>query len=173
MTQLPQPQPQSTFCPVPSEQQPLQEYEAIKVAWLFSWPVQSVLFYGRKLAWVAFWSGLVLAPLVAASFAPSKTPVPFACFTLVAALGIVVLLVLRLYLGWRYVRDRLYQEIVSYEESGWYDGQIWTKPTEVLTRDRLVVTYQVQPILQRLGRTLGVCALMMLVSGLIGSLMAA
>lgn len=171
MTQPPQPQPQSAFCPVPPEQQPLQEYEAIKTAWLFSWPVQSVLFYCRKLTWVGFWSGLVLAPLVAASFPLGKASLPFACFTLVAALAMVALLVLRLYLGWRYVRDRLYRETVNYEESGWYDGQTWTKPTEVLARDRLVVTYQVQPILQRLLRTLGICALLMTASSLVGWLM--
>ncbi|NEO86052.1 MAG: CGLD27 family protein [Spirulina sp. SIO3F2] len=168
MTHPPQPQPQPTFCPVPIEQQPLQEYEAIKVAWLFTWPVQSVAFYSRKLAWVGLWSGLVLAPLVAASFPLGKAPVQFACFTLVAALAMVVLLVLRLYLGWRYVRDRLQQETVSYEESGWYDGQTWTKPPEVLARDRLVVTYQVQPVLGRLLRTMVICGLLMGLGSLIG-----
>ncbi|MEO1210937.1 MAG: CGLD27 family protein, partial [Cyanobacteria bacterium J06638_20] len=48
------------------------------------------------------------------------------------------------------------QETIFYEESGWYDGQTWTKPEEVLQRDRLIVTYQIQPILQRLLRTYGV-----------------
>lgn len=168
MTQPPQPQPQSTFCPVPIEQQPLQEYEAIKAAWLFNWPVQSVVFYSRKLLWVGFWSGLVLAPLVAASFPLDKAPVQFVCFTLVAALAMVVLLVLRLYLGWRYVRDRLQRETVNYEESGWYDGQTWIKPPGVLARDRLVVTYQVQPVLGRLLRTMGICGLLMGLGSLIG-----
>ncbi|MEB3174634.1 MAG: CGLD27 family protein, partial [Cyanobacteriota bacterium] len=40
-------------------------------------------------------------------------------------------------------------------ESGWYDGQTWPKPPEVLVRDRLIVQYQVSPILRRLGVTLG------------------
>ena len=26
---------------------------------------------------------------------------------------------------------------VPYEESGWYDGQVWIKPPEILIQDRL------------------------------------
>ena len=29
---------------------------------------------------------------------------------------------------------------VPYEESGWYDGQIWIKPPEILLQDRLIGT---------------------------------
>jgi len=64
-----------------------------------------------------------------------------------------VLSLTRLYLGWLYVRDRLYSTTVFYEESGWYDGQTWIKPQEVLSRDRLIVTYDIKPILQRLQFT--------------------
>ena len=74
----------------------------------------------------------------------------------------VVLALVRLYLGWSYVCDRLTSPTIFYEESGWYDGQTWTKPPEVLTRERLIVTYQVQPILQRLQRTFGLLALLLL-----------
>lgn len=63
------------------------------------------------------------------------------------------LLLLRLYLGWFYVRNRLTQETIVYEESGWYDGQIWTKSPEILARDRLIATYEIQPILKRLQQT--------------------
>jgi hypothetical protein len=50
---------------------------------------------------------------------------------------------------------------VPYEESGWYDGQLWVKPEEVSNRDRLIVDYQVLPVLQRIRRTLGVFALLL------------
>jgi hypothetical protein len=43
---------------------------------------------------------------------------------------------------------------VPYEESGWYDGHVWRKPEEVLNRDRLIMDYQVKPILQRVRNTL-------------------
>ena len=34
---------------------------------------------------------------------------------------------------------------VPYEESGWYDGQIWIKPPEILLQDRLIGTYEIYP----------------------------
>lgn len=81
----------------------------------------------------------------------------------------VILAVMRLYLGWSYVRDRLMRPTIFYEESGWYDGQTWTKPPELLTRDRLIVTYQIQPILQRLQRTSGFLALLLLADAIVWS----
>ncbi|MGB1417699.1 MAG: CGLD27 family protein, partial [Synechococcus sp.] len=40
-----------------------------------------------------------------------------------------------------------------YEESGWYDGQVWIKPPEVLLQDRLIGTYEIYPGLLRLQMT--------------------
>ena len=33
--------------------------------------------------------------------------------------------------GWSYVGNRLLSAVVPYEETGWYDGQLWVKPPEV------------------------------------------
>lgn len=33
--------------------------------------------------------------------------------------------------GWSYVGDRLLSAVIPYEETGWYDGQMWVKPPEV------------------------------------------
>ncbi|MGK7917005.1 MAG: CGLD27 family protein [Prochloraceae cyanobacterium] len=151
------------FCPVPTEQQPLNEYEELKDSWPFRWATLDIVSYSRKLGWVWLWGWIIASPIAAASFAPQKYPILFAISSALGAAGLVVLALARLYLGWSYVGDRLRKEKVFYEESGWYDGQIWEKPTEVLTRDRLVVSYQIEPILQRLRRT----ALLLLV--LIGS----
>jgi hypothetical protein len=69
-----------------------------------------------------------------------------------ACVGVLLLLV-RLYLGWSYISERLSSQTVFYEESGWYDGQLWDKPEEVLARDRLIVSYEIKPILNRLQMT--------------------
>ena len=60
---------------------------------------------------------------------------------------------MRLYLGWSYVVKRLLSATVFYEESGWYDGQIWIKTAENLTRDRLIGIYQIIPFLKRIKYT--------------------
>ncbi|MGH1392579.1 MAG: CGLD27 family protein [Trichormus sp.] len=140
-------------CPVPTEQQPLNEYEELKAAWLFRDCTLNLQQYTKKLAWIWVLSWLVAGPVSAASFPPNKQLVHFLlCGAAGASIGVILVLV-RLYLGWLYIRDRLYTTTVFYEESGWYDGQTWLKPQEVLNRDRLIVTYEIKPILQRLQFT--------------------
>ena len=78
-------------------------------------------------------------------------------FILAAGTGtlfLVSLIVLRIYLGWSYVGDRLLSAVIPYEESGWYDGQMWVKPPEVLARDRLLGSYKVKPVIKMLKQTL-------------------
>ena len=140
-------------CPVPTEQQPLNEYEELKSSWLFRDCALSWGDYITKIAWIWGLSGLVAIPVVAVSFPPEKYIAQFIfCSAAGASIG-VVLALSRLYLGWSYVRDRLISPIIFYEESGWYDGQTWTKPQSVLMRDRLIVTYEIQPIVRRLQIT--------------------
>ena len=149
-------------CPVPIEQQPVNEYEALKESWFFRWATWEKRRFWRKLAVIWLMGWLITSPIAAASFPPEQS---FLLFTLASNLGaglILGLILLQLFLGWRYVSDRLHKETIFYEESGWYDGQTWSKPPEMLTRDRLIVSYQVSPILRRLLRTSGILALLLM-----------
>ncbi|MDF5732706.1 MAG: CGLD27 family protein [Rhizonema sp. PD38] len=140
-------------CPVPTEQQPLNEYEELKTSWLFRDCTLSWREYITKIVWIWGLSWLVAGPVASASFSPYKYTAKFILAgTLGASMG-VVLAVVRLYLGWSYVRDRLASPVIFYEESGWYDGQTWKKPQEVLTRDRLIVSYGLKSVIQRLEIT--------------------
>jgi len=143
-----------TLCPVPSEQQPVNEYEALKEAWLYNWGTVDLLNYGKKLVRLALLISFVVSPIASASFSVETRPIPFGFATILGVCLLLSLFVLRLLLGWRYVGDRLGAETVVYEESGWYDGQVWRKPLEVQTRDRLILRYQVTPVLQRWQGTL-------------------
>jgi hypothetical protein len=147
-------------CPVPAEQQPINEYQELRESWFFSWGTLDLQRYFRKIAWIWLWSWLIAGPVAASSFLPKKYLGQFLLCGAAGASIVVAFTLLRLYLGWSYVCDRLQKETVLYEESGWYDGQTWTKTPEVLTRDRLLVTYQVQPILQRLKRTFALLAIL-------------
>jgi hypothetical protein len=140
-------------CPVPKEQQPLEEYQALQEAWLFRWATFERLKYHRPLIvfWMIGWG--LASPIAAASFPVAKEPLHFALSSAAGATLIPLLVLSRIYLGWFYIRNRLSDDAVVYEESGWYDGQIWNKPPEVVQRDRLIVTYQIQPILNRLKTT--------------------
>ena len=156
-----------SVCPVPAEQQPLNEYEELKASWFFRTSTLELRQYISKLLWIWGISWLIAGPVSAASFAPYKqTAQFFLCGAAAASLGVVLVMV-RLYLGWSYIYTRLSSPTIFYEESGWYDGQTWRKPPEVLTRDRLIVAYQIQPILQRLQQTFAVLALLLLTVGLV------
>ena len=41
-------------------------------------------------------------------------------------------------------------ERVEYEESGWYDGQVWIKPLVLKEKESLIASIEVKPILKNL-----------------------
>ncbi|KAI4376985.1 hypothetical protein MLD38_014684 [Melastoma candidum] len=64
------------------------------------------------------------------------------------------LAVVRMYLGWAYLGNRLLSATVEHEETGWSDGQVWVKTAEILERDRLLGSFTVKPVLSELKYTL-------------------
>lgn len=160
-----------SVCPVPAEQQPLNEYRDLQESWFFRWGTFEQPKYVRVMVWVWAWSWIVTGPVAAASFAPAKHPVQFVLIGAGGASLVLLLVMVHLYLGWAYINNRLSSKTVVYEESGWYDGQSWSKPPETVIQDQLVVTYQVQPILQRLRRTLGILVALLLSGTLLWNLM--
>ena len=118
------------------------------------------------MVWIWGLSWVVAAPVAAASFTPNKYIAQFLlCGAGGASVGVVLGLI-RLYLGWSYIRDRLFSPVIFYEESGWYDGQTWTKPESILMRERLIVRYEIKPIIRRLQIT-SLCLAGLLVAGTI------
>ncbi|CAK9186287.1 unnamed protein product [Ilex paraguariensis] len=140
---------------VPFEQRPVNEYSSLKDGALYSWGELSPgSFFGRLGGlWLVTFTTLGV-PIAAASFNPSKEPLRFALAAGTGTLFLVALIVLRIYLGWSYVGDRLLSAVIPYEESGWYDGQMWVKPPEILARDRLLGSYKVKPVIKLLKQTL-------------------
>jgi len=140
---------------VPFEQRPVNEYSALKDSVLYSWAELSPGSFFLRLGglWMVTFTVLA-APIAAASFNPGKDPLKFVLAAGIGTLLLVSLVVLRIYLGWSYVGDRLLSAVVPYEETGWYDGQMWVKPPEVLARDRLLGSYKVKPVINLLKQTL-------------------
>lgn len=145
-------------CPVPAEQQPINEYQDVRGSWFYSWGSRDLVGYLKPVFWLWLASWALAGPMAAASFAPTKHPLPFVLSAAMGALTLPLLALVQLYVGWSHVGGRLRQPTVPYEESGWYDGQLWIKPEEISNRDRLIVDYQVQPVLQRIRRTIGTMA---------------
>ncbi|MEO1621506.1 MAG: CGLD27 family protein [Cyanobacteria bacterium J06632_3] len=146
----------SVRCPVPADQVPIKEYESMSESWFYSWGARD--FRGYLVPIISLWllSWVVVGPMAAVSFVPAKMPPQFVISATLGALLLPTLALVQLYIGWCHVCDRLAQQSVPYEESGWYDGQVWEKPEEVFNRDRLIADYQVKPIIHRLQKTFAV-----------------
>lgn len=154
-----------TECPVPLDQQPVNEFKALSDSFPFSWASGDLVEYCSRL----FATGLAFALFVGlpvnlfGSAGPIPEPLKPFLGSVSAGLILVTLAVVRMYLGWAYVGNRLLSATVEYEETGWYDGQIWVKTPEVLARDRLLGSFSVKPVLTRLKNTLVVLATSLLV----------
>ena len=83
------------------------------------------------------------------------------------SLSIPLLITIRLLLGWKHIYKRLTSEIIEYEESGWYDGQIWIKPIELKEKESLIASIEVKPILKNLTQVTSVIISLILIGILI------
>jgi hypothetical protein len=137
-------------CPVPKYQRPLTEYNDLKNSFTFSWTKEESYSFGKTLTIFLVVLIFFTSLIVTTNHNWEKDEVTSLVQISSSALGIFTLWILRLYLGWKYIYNRLMNATVTYEESGWYDGQTWIKTNEVLIQDRLVGTYEVLPIIDRL-----------------------
>lgn len=142
--------------PVPEDQLPIREYEELRDSSFFCWGALDVVTYSRRLGWVAFWFTLLVSPVVASCFPLKEELGHFILAVVGTGMFAILLSMARLYVGWSHVGRRLKQESFFYEESGWYDGELWEKSEDELNKDRLVYEYQVQPILSRVYKTIAV-----------------
>ena len=139
------------ICPVPFDQQPLNEFYALKDSCFFSFFGFKLHRYIHSMAIIVLALILIFTPVILKAFKFSWNKFLLnESFCIVLVLGLILV---RLYLGWSYIISRLFSATVFYEESGWYDGQIWIKTPEMLTKDRLIGTYYIVPLLQRIRLT--------------------
>lgn len=133
-------------CPVPPEQQPINEYQSLSTSFPFSWAAGDLVEYSSGLlvtgASFALFVGLPVAWFGSVGY--DSDPSKKILTAISSGIFVVILAVVRMYLGWAYVGNRLLSATVEYEETGWYDGQIWVKPAEILARDRLLGSFSVR-----------------------------
>ena len=136
-------------CPVPKEQQPTNEFIELSKSIIFSWPKTKK---SLVLILIKFWLGAFALFLVISSGSVyfKTSLLKYILLSFFSSLSIPVLIIIRLYLGWKHVFKRLTSERVEYEESGWYDGQVWIKPLVLREKESLIATIEVKPILNNL-----------------------
>ena len=152
-------------CPVPKDQRPASQLAELQDSLLLGWGGKELGGYVARLGALGSFFYFVLAyPIASYSYDPSTQPFE----TVVCALSgsfVAVADVRPVVVDeQREHRDRLLSATVAYEETGWYDGQTYVKDPEMLARDRLLGTYVVRPIVERLRKTLLACGLGVFVS---------
>ena len=136
-------------CPVPKEQQPTNEFIELSKSKVFSWPKSKKVFSFILLKfWLATFIIFIVISTGSVNFETSTLKYVLLCFF--SSLSLPFLLSIRLYLGWDHIFKRLTSEKVEYEESGWYDGQIWIKPINLKEKESLIALLEVKPILRNL-----------------------
>nr|YP_010903294.1 hypothetical protein REP76_pgp083 [Hypnea cornuta]WCH55747.1 hypothetical protein [Hypnea cornuta] len=154
-------------CPVPFDQQPLNEYLALKKSCFFAWSILSLNKYINTVLSIFVLLLTVIMPIVWILSYNKMTLWYVLSYSILSVDLIFVLLFTRLYLGWSYIVKRLLSATVFYEESGWYDGQIWIKTADILTKDRLIGLYQINPYITRIKYSLFFCIFFFLLEGII------
>ena len=148
-------------CPVPREQQPTNEFIELSKSNIFSWPKTKK---SLILILVKFWVGsFVLFLLISSGSVYFKTSLlKYMLLSLFSSLSIPLLITIRLYLGWNHVFKRLTSEKIEYEESGWYDGQVWMKPLVLKEKESLIALIEVKPILKNLIQIISIISVLAL-----------
>ena len=151
----------NSFCPVPFDQQPLNEFYELKNSCFFSFFGFKLSQYLYRLFIICLIIFFILMPVILSiiKFAWSIFLID-ELFCIIIALSLILM---RLYLGWSYILYRLFSATVFYEESGWYDGQMWLKTPEIIIKDRLVGTYYILPLLNRIKMTFGILMIFMVI----------
>ena len=148
-------------CPVPKEQQPTNEFIELSKSKIFSWPKtkKSLILVLIKFWVIAFVIFLVIS---SGSIYFKTYLLKYILLSFFSSLAIPLLVSIRLYLGWNHVFRRLNSERVEYEESGWYDGQVWEKPLVLKEKESLIASIEVKPILKNLIQILSIISVLAL-----------
>ena len=148
-------------CPVPKEQQPTNEFLELSNSKVFALAKNNKKF---SLILISIWFATFLIFLVISSGSTffNTYLLKFIFLSFFGSLSLPLLITIRLLLGWSHIYKRLTSETIEYEESGWYDGQIWVKPLELKEKESLIASIEVKPILKNLKQVTSVISSLIL-----------
>ncbi len=149
-------------CPVPKDQQPTNEFIELSKSKIFTWPKSKKSF---SFILIKFWMATFFIFVVISSGSTyfETSTLKYILLSFFTSLSLPFLFSIRLYLGWNHIFKRLTSEKVEYEESGWYDGQIWIKPLKLKEKESLIALLEVKPILKNLIQILSVIIIVALI----------
>ena len=141
----------NNICPVPIHQIPIEEFKKLSVSPFFKWPLNNKnIFYRRLLiSWLVLFAINIFISLGSVQL-KADIPKLLVVSALIASF-LPLLLLIRQWISWNYILSRLLAEKIEYEESSWFDGQVWEKPINWRQRDILIAQHEVKPIVHNIS----------------------
>jgi hypothetical protein len=141
------------FCSIPQNQKPINEYIEIKENKFFNWSLFSEKFFLRQILLLHSFFFLICF---------------FLTFSLDKNLSLITLIliffsVLILYFIWENLNRKLVTARLTYEESSWFDSELWEKETFLLRNDRLISYLKLKPLKKRILRVMIFQSLLILI----------
>ena len=138
------------LCPIPDEQKPINEYINLKQEKFTNLILLPSKNYVLNL--FSLFLGFFVLNVGLTNFLQLK--INTVIFSLFFSLSIIFLIFLTNFSNWIQIFKRFRTSRIVYEEGSWYDSQFWEKPIELIKNDKLITILKVQPIIQRLIKTL-------------------
>jgi hypothetical protein len=134
------------LCSIPDDQKIINEYIKIKKNDFFNWTSFSSLNYKKQffffyLSFVLFFLPLFISFL---NF--------FLSFKILSLCFLLFLFLV--FFRWIDISQNFQKSRLLYEESSWFDTQIWEKEYFLIKKDRLINTQKLKPVIRRIFRTL-------------------
>jgi len=147
------------LCPIPEDQKPINEYIDFKENNFTNWTKLSEKQYLQTifltyLFFFGFFSIVSLNELII-FFKKDFFDWLLSKF-LLSFLSIFFYLNFILF-RWITINKKFQAPRLIYEEASWYDGQIWEKPFFLIKNDKLLSSQKIEPIIQRLIRSILIC----------------
>ena len=141
------------LCPVPENQKPINEYIGLKENFLTNWTTLKKENYAKKVInlYLTLLGISLFFTFPNLSFSVNNV-LKYIIFNLLITNILILIVFLTFYLNWYQIKNRFEMSRLVYEESSWYDSQVWEKPFLLIKNDKLLKSQKIQPILQRLSR---------------------
>jgi hypothetical protein len=138
------------LCPIPDDQKPINEYLNLKENNFTNFLILSPKKYLAKVLinFIIFF--IISTPIYVLFNAKTDIFLFNSFFSLNCLLSIFLINFIR----WSQLLERFKTSRLFYEEGSWYDGQYWEKPLEIIKNDKLIAIYKIEPIVQRIIKTL-------------------
>jgi len=163
------------LCPIPEDQKPISEYIEVKENTLINWTGFSFVEYKSKLVFLYFFSFLFLFLFQLSIQADTiyffninlkflKIISKIFLESLQNSFNLSTFILYLLLTRWKELGKRFYVSQLFYEESSWFDGQIWEKAFFILKNDRLLFSQKITPIIKRIYKSILVFIFLVFIS---------